>query len=139
MVHASTPATALIAYGAEVELTAADGATRTIPLQEFLLAPPGDLIVPARAHNVVAKDGRPIFAIVECCPQVRGVNRPRTTSFRLAMRAQRPVRSELPANRASLRIRALTVIERGRHECLHSCVRSTSLTPGASTLAATRA
>lgn len=39
MVHASTPATALIAYGASVHLTAANGASRAVLLQDFLLAP----------------------------------------------------------------------------------------------------
>jgi xanthine dehydrogenase YagS FAD-binding subunit len=39
LVHASTPATALIAYGADVELTGANGRTRTVPLDEFLLPP----------------------------------------------------------------------------------------------------
>lgn len=39
MVHASTPATALVAYGAEVELTKATGEQRRVPLNEFLLPP----------------------------------------------------------------------------------------------------
>jgi xanthine dehydrogenase YagS FAD-binding subunit len=39
MVHASTPATALVAYGALVQLTSAKGRTRTVPLTEFLLPP----------------------------------------------------------------------------------------------------
>ena len=39
MVHASTPATSLIAYGAEVHMTSEDGATRSVALQDFLLAP----------------------------------------------------------------------------------------------------
>ena len=39
MVHASTPATALVAYGAEVELTAKTGETRVVQLKDFLLAP----------------------------------------------------------------------------------------------------
>jgi xanthine dehydrogenase YagS FAD-binding subunit len=41
MVHASTPATALVAYGAEVELTGQNGRSRAVPLSEFLLAPDG--------------------------------------------------------------------------------------------------
>ena len=39
MVHASTPATALAAYGALVQLTSATGRQRTVPLTEFLLPP----------------------------------------------------------------------------------------------------
>ena len=39
MVHASTPATALLAYDASVHLTLAGGASRTVPLAEFLLPP----------------------------------------------------------------------------------------------------
>ena len=38
MVQASTPATALVAYGAEVELNAAGG-KRVVPVNEFLLPP----------------------------------------------------------------------------------------------------
>jgi xanthine dehydrogenase YagS FAD-binding subunit len=39
MVHASTPATALIAYGASVHLCDAEGRTRSVLLQDFLLPP----------------------------------------------------------------------------------------------------
>jgi xanthine dehydrogenase YagS FAD-binding subunit len=39
MVHASTPATALIAYGASVHLRDAQGRTRSVALQDFLLPP----------------------------------------------------------------------------------------------------
>ena len=39
MVHASTPATALVAYDAGVELCGPNGAQRTVPLREFFLAP----------------------------------------------------------------------------------------------------
>lgn len=39
MVHASTPATALVAYGAEVQLTTAKGEQRSVPLRDFLLPP----------------------------------------------------------------------------------------------------
>src|SRR5262249_20822734 len=39
MVHASTPATALMAYSAEVDVTSTDGTTRSVALQDFLLAP----------------------------------------------------------------------------------------------------
>jgi len=69
MVHASTPATALVAYGAEVQLTAAGGQRRTVPLTDFLLPPdikrdrdtvlaPGEVlthvVVPAPAPNTRA-------------------------------------------------------------------------------------
>ena len=39
MVHASTPATALLAYDAEVELAATRGGTRRVALKDFLLPP----------------------------------------------------------------------------------------------------
>ena len=39
MVHASTPATALVAYGASVELIGPGGKTRVVPVSEFLLPP----------------------------------------------------------------------------------------------------
>ncbi|MDY7228921.1 FAD binding domain-containing protein [Hyalangium rubrum] len=39
MVHASTPATALVAYGASVELSGPGGKSRVVPLSEFLLPP----------------------------------------------------------------------------------------------------
>jgi xanthine dehydrogenase YagS FAD-binding subunit len=39
MVHASTPATALVAYGADVQLSAANGQRRTVRLEDFLLPP----------------------------------------------------------------------------------------------------
>ncbi|MFP2910701.1 FAD binding domain-containing protein [Pyxidicoccus sp. 3LFB2] len=39
MVHASTPATALVAYGATVELTGPGGKTRVVPMSELLLPP----------------------------------------------------------------------------------------------------
>jgi xanthine dehydrogenase YagS FAD-binding subunit len=56
MVHASTPATALLAYGAEVELASAGNGSRRVALQDFLLPPdarrdrdaairPGELLV----------------------------------------------------------------------------------------------
>ena len=49
MVHASTPATALLAYGASVELTGPGGKTRTVPLSDFLLPPdakrPSDTVI----------------------------------------------------------------------------------------------
>jgi xanthine dehydrogenase YagS FAD-binding subunit len=37
MVHASTPATALVAYNASVELVSGDGKRRTVPVREFFL------------------------------------------------------------------------------------------------------
>lgn len=39
MVHASTPATALVAYDATVHLTLVGGSSRAVPLAEFLLPP----------------------------------------------------------------------------------------------------
>ncbi|QRN93747.1 FAD binding domain-containing protein [Archangium violaceum] len=39
MVHASTPATALVAYGASVELSGPGGKSRVVPLSDFLLPP----------------------------------------------------------------------------------------------------
>jgi xanthine dehydrogenase YagS FAD-binding subunit len=39
MVHASTPATALIAYDADVHLTNANGSSRSVALKDFLLPP----------------------------------------------------------------------------------------------------
>ena len=39
LVHASTLATALVAYGAHVHLSAANGQARELPLEDFLLAP----------------------------------------------------------------------------------------------------
>jgi xanthine dehydrogenase YagS FAD-binding subunit len=39
MVHASTPATALLAYGASVELAGPGGKSRVVPLSDFLLPP----------------------------------------------------------------------------------------------------
>ncbi len=49
MVHASTPATALLAYGASVELTGPGGKSRVVPLSDFLLPPdmkrPSDTII----------------------------------------------------------------------------------------------
>ncbi|WP_224365553.1 FAD binding domain-containing protein [Hyalangium versicolor] len=49
MVHASTPATALVAYGATVELTGPGGKSRVVPVSELLLPPDmkrqGDTII----------------------------------------------------------------------------------------------
>jgi xanthine dehydrogenase YagS FAD-binding subunit len=42
MVHASTPATALLAYGASVHVAGKQGTTRTIALDDFLLPPDFD-------------------------------------------------------------------------------------------------
>ncbi|HEY0009441.1 MAG TPA: FAD binding domain-containing protein [Tepidisphaeraceae bacterium] len=42
MTQASTPATALVAYGGSVELTSADGKTRTVKLSDFFLPPTMD-------------------------------------------------------------------------------------------------
>jgi xanthine dehydrogenase YagS FAD-binding subunit len=52
LVHASTPATALIAYGAAVQLTSAGGRTRTLPLAQFLLPPD-----PSRDRDTVLERG----------------------------------------------------------------------------------
>ncbi len=52
MVHASTPATALMAYGAEVELTNADGKTRTIACKDLFLPPD-----PARDRDTIIGTG----------------------------------------------------------------------------------
>ncbi|OJH40873.1 FAD binding domain-containing protein [Cystobacter ferrugineus] len=49
MVHASTPATALVAYGASVELSGPGGKTRVVPVSDFLLPPdtkrPSDTVI----------------------------------------------------------------------------------------------
>jgi xanthine dehydrogenase YagS FAD-binding subunit len=52
MVHASTPATALIAYGAEVELANANRESRTVLLKDFLLPPDA-----ARASDAAIEPG----------------------------------------------------------------------------------
>jgi xanthine dehydrogenase YagS FAD-binding subunit len=39
IVHASTPATALVAYDAGVELSGPQGKQRTVPVKDFFLAP----------------------------------------------------------------------------------------------------
>lgn len=59
VVHASTPATALIAYDARVQLTNASGRTRTVPLREFLLPP--DV---RRASDTVIENGEVLTAVV---------------------------------------------------------------------------
>ncbi len=51
-VHASTLATAMIAYGASVHLTAASGHTREVLLQDFLLAPDA-----SRTHDAALECG----------------------------------------------------------------------------------
>jgi xanthine dehydrogenase YagS FAD-binding subunit len=43
IVHPSTSATALVALGAEVELTDADGAARRLPLEDFFVGPEKDV------------------------------------------------------------------------------------------------
>jgi xanthine dehydrogenase YagS FAD-binding subunit len=52
LVHASTPATALVAYDAIVHLADGRGESRTVPLSEFLLAPDA-----ARSHDAAIRRG----------------------------------------------------------------------------------
>jgi xanthine dehydrogenase YagS FAD-binding subunit len=52
IVHASTPATALVAYDADVELTAAEGTTRIVAVSDFLLPPD-----PARDRDTAIRNG----------------------------------------------------------------------------------
>ncbi len=58
MVHASTPATALTAYGATVELSRGNGRSRTVPVSSFLLAPD------ARRHHDAAIEPDEILTTV---------------------------------------------------------------------------
>jgi xanthine dehydrogenase YagS FAD-binding subunit len=59
MVHASTPATALTAFDARVELTRGDGQTRTVPVASFLLPPD-----PQRRHDAAIEAGEILTAVV---------------------------------------------------------------------------
>jgi xanthine dehydrogenase YagS FAD-binding subunit len=59
VVHASTPATALVAYDARVELANASGRSRSVPLREFLLPP--DI---RRASDTVIENGEVLTAVV---------------------------------------------------------------------------
>ena len=58
MVHASTPATALVAYGATVTLEGADQNTRTVKLADFLLVPDA-----SRAHDADIRPGEILTTI----------------------------------------------------------------------------
>ena len=58
MVHASTPATALLAYGATVTLEGADRNARTVKLGDFLLAPDA-----RRAHDADIRPGEILTAV----------------------------------------------------------------------------
>lgn len=51
IVHASTPATPLVAYRAEMQLLSADGRRRQVPLEDFLLLPETD---PHRENGLMA-------------------------------------------------------------------------------------
>jgi xanthine dehydrogenase YagS FAD-binding subunit len=64
MVHASTPATALIAYGAEVTLEGADGQPRTVRLADFLLPPDA-----RRSHDADILPGEILTAVNVPAPQ----------------------------------------------------------------------
>jgi xanthine dehydrogenase YagS FAD-binding subunit len=59
IVHPSTSATALVALGASVELVAADGSRRVVPLEEFFLRPDTDI---TRENDL--KPGEILSAIV---------------------------------------------------------------------------
>ena len=59
MVHASTPATALVAYDAGVELCGPNGAQRTVPLREFFLAPE-----PHRESDTVIERGEVLTRVI---------------------------------------------------------------------------
>jgi xanthine dehydrogenase YagS FAD-binding subunit len=70
MVHASTPATALIAYDASVQLADANGQTRTVPLSDFLLPPDG-----ARDRDAALGPGEVLTHVIVPAPaaQTRAV------------------------------------------------------------------
>ena len=59
MVHASTPATALLAYGARIELTGPQGKQRGVALQDFLLPP--DM---AREHDTLIEPGEVLTRVI---------------------------------------------------------------------------
>jgi len=59
IVHPSTPATALVALGASVELARAGRAPRTLPLESFFVAPDRDV-----TRENVLEDGEVLTAIV---------------------------------------------------------------------------
>jgi xanthine dehydrogenase YagS FAD-binding subunit len=59
LVHASTPATALVAYGASVRVTGHGGQTRTIPLDQLLLPPD-----PSRDRDAAIAPGEILSEVV---------------------------------------------------------------------------
>ena len=59
MVHASTPATALLAYGARVELTGPQGKRREVALQDFLLPPEM-----TRDHDTLIEAGEVLTRVI---------------------------------------------------------------------------
>jgi xanthine dehydrogenase YagS FAD-binding subunit len=59
MVHASTPATALTAFDARVELTRGNGQTRTMPVATFLLPPD-----PRRRHDAAIEANEILTAVI---------------------------------------------------------------------------
>ena len=59
LVHASTPATALIAYGAAVHLTSRGQQTRTVPLERFLLPPD-----PTRDRDAAIQSGEILTEVI---------------------------------------------------------------------------
>ncbi len=50
IVHPSTSATALVAFGAQVELTSAQGSLRTVPLSDFVVGPAVDIMRETDLH-----------------------------------------------------------------------------------------
>jgi xanthine dehydrogenase YagS FAD-binding subunit len=66
MVHASTPATALLAFGASIELRGGSGRSRTVPLSTFLLAPD-----PVRSHDAAIEPGEILTAVTVQAPDGR--------------------------------------------------------------------
>lgn len=63
MVHASTPATALTAFGASVELSRGEGRVRTLPLAGFLLPPDA-----RRAHDAAVEPDEILTAVIVAAP-----------------------------------------------------------------------
>jgi len=66
MVHASTPATALLAFGAGVELKDGSGRQRVVPLSAFLLPPDAK-----RAHDADIQPGEILTAVIVPAPDGR--------------------------------------------------------------------
>jgi xanthine dehydrogenase YagS FAD-binding subunit len=63
LVHASTPATALVAYDASVELSASSGRRRIVPLRTFLLPPE-----PRRDNDTLLERGEVLTRVVVPAP-----------------------------------------------------------------------